>query len=172
MKIYLRMVPRISEEIVRMLAHDKDIIVANDNIDEASMDVSAVLRSYVEEEKKLNDEAKEQMDRRGMGQKDFPRIRDALAKQRDFKIGDEGIDFVIDQVIEMFMYSANVDEVFAEDHTIRKKVFDILKRFLDVDETIDRQARDRLKNLQEGTRDWDIAYEKEIAKLKQTKGLV
>ncbi|MFA6033053.1 MAG: DUF507 family protein [Myxococcota bacterium] len=172
MKIYLKMIPKISEEIVKTLSRDGDIIVGSESIDEAALDATAVLRSYVEEERKLLEEVKERMEARGQSPKDFPRVRDALAKERDFKLGDEGIDFVIDQIIEIFMSSPNIDEVFAEDHTMRKKIFDILKRFLDVDEGLDRMARDRLKNLEEGTIDWDIAYEKTINQLKQNKKLI
>jgi hypothetical protein len=171
MKIYLKMIPRISDEIVKTLSRDGDIEVPDEKIEEAALDASAVLRNYVEEEKKISEMAQEQVERRGLGPQDFKRVREALAKEKNFRTGDDGIDFVIDQIIELFMISNNVDEVFSEDHTMRKKIFDILKRFLDVDETLDRQARDRLKNLEEGTLDWDIAYEKIISQLKQNKGL-
>ena len=172
MKIYLKMIPKISEEIVKMLSRDGDIEVADEKIEEAALDSSAVLRNYVEMEKKLNEDVKELMERRGLNPKEFDRVRDGMAKERNLKLGDEGIDFCIDQIIELFLVSENVDEVFAEDHVMRKKIYDILKRFLDVDEALDRQARERIKNLEEGTLDWDIGYEKAITQLKQNKGLV
>jgi len=161
MKIYLKMIPKISEEIIKTLSRDGDIEVADEKLEEAALDSSAVLRNYVEMEKKLNEDVKELMERRGLNPKEFNRVRD-----------DEGIDFCIDQIIELFLVSQNVDEVFAEDHVMRKKIYDILKRFLDVDEALDRQARERIKNLEEGTLDWDIGYEKAITQLKQNKGLV
>ncbi|MBI5527145.1 MAG: DUF507 family protein [Deltaproteobacteria bacterium] len=172
MKIYLKMIPKISEEIVKTLSRDGDIEVADEKIEEAALDSSAVLRNYVEMEKKLNEEVKDHMERRGLSPTDFNRVRDAYAKERNFKLGDDGIDFVIDQIMDLFMMSPNVDEVFAEDHTMRKKIFDILRRYLDVDEALDRAARDKIKNLEEGTLDWDIGYEKAIMQLKQQKGLV
>jgi len=171
-KIYLKMIPRISERIVRKLSGDGDIEVADDKLEEAAMDASSVFRSYVEEEKKINDTVKDQMEKRGLSQKDFMRVKEAVAKDRNFKLGDEGIDFVINQIIELFMMTENVDEVYSEDHVIRKKIFDILKRFLDVDEELDKQARERMKNLEEGTLDWDIAYEKNISQIRQNRGLV
>ena len=172
MKIYLKMIPKISEEAVKTLSRDGDIVVDDDKLEEAALDASAVLRNYAEMEKKLNEDAKELMERRALNPREFNRVREGLARDRGFKLGDEGIDFCIDQIIELFMVSPNVDEVFAEDHVMRKKIFDILKRFLDVDEQLDRQARERIKNLEEGTLDWDIGYEKAITQLKQNKGLV
>ena len=172
MKIYLKMIPKICDEIVKTLSRDGDIEVADEKLEEAALDASAVLRNYVGMEKKLNEDVKETMERRGMSNKDFNRLRDAMAAERSLKLGDEGIDFCIDQIIELFIMSPNVDEVFAEDHTMRKKIFDILKRFLDVDDALDRQARDRIKNIEEGSLEWDIAYEKAITQLKQNKGLV
>jgi hypothetical protein len=172
MRIYLKMIPRISEEIVKVLSRDGDIEVEDDKREDAAMDASAVLRNYVDMDRKISEMAKEESDKRGLGPKDYQRVREAVARDRDFKLGDDGIDFVIDQIMELFMMSPNVDEVFSEDHTIRKKIFDILKRFLDVDDALDRMARERLKNLEEGTLDWDIAYEKLISQLKQNKGLV
>jgi uncharacterized protein len=172
MKIYLKMIPKICDEIVKTLSRDGDIEVEDEKIEEAALDASAVLRNYVEMEKKLGEDAKETLERRGLSPKEFNRVREALARDRDFKLGDDGIDFCIDQIIELFLMSENVEEVFAEDHVMRKKIFDILKRFLDVDDALDRQARDRIKNIEEGSLEWDIAYEKAITQLKQNKGLV
>jgi uncharacterized protein len=172
MKIYLKMIPKICDEIVKTLSRDGDIEVEDEKLEEAALDASAVLRNYVEMEKKLNEDAKETVERRAMNPREFNRIREALAKDRNLKLGDEGIDFCIDQIIELFIMSPNVEEVFAEDNVMRKKIFDILKRFLDVDDALDRQARDRIKNIEEGSLEWDIAYEKAITQLKQNKGLV
>jgi hypothetical protein len=172
MKIYLKMIPKICDEIVKTLSRDGDIEVEDEKIEEAALDASAVLRNYVGMEKKLNEDAKELVERRALNPKEYNRVREGLAKERNFQLGDEGIDFCIDQIIELFMMSPNVDEVYAEDHVMRKKIFDILKRFLDVDDALDRQARDRIKNIEEGSLEWDIAYEKAITQLKQNKGLV
>jgi hypothetical protein len=71
-------------------------------------------------------------------------------------MGDEGIEYVIGQMIEFLLISRNVEEVYAEDTSLRKKIFAIFKKHLDVDEEIDREARARLKHLQEGSSAWDI----------------
>jgi hypothetical protein len=47
-----------------------------------------------------------------------------------------------------------------------------MKRHLEVDEEIDREARGRLKHLQEGTAAWDIEYQKAIEQIRRNKGLI
>jgi hypothetical protein len=102
MRIYLKMIPRISEEIVKVLSRDGDIEVEDDKREDAAMDASAVLRNYVDMDRKISEMAKEESDKRGLGPKDYQRVREAVARDRDFKLGDDGIDFVIDQIMELF----------------------------------------------------------------------
>ncbi len=44
--------------------------------------------------------------------------------------------------------------------------------FLDVDEEIDREARARLKHLQEGTSAWEVEYHKTVELLRRSRGLI
>jgi hypothetical protein len=87
-------------------------------------------------------------------------------------MGDEGIEYVIGQMIEFLLISRNVEEVYSEDHNLRKKVFQIFKKHLDVDDEIDREARARLKHLQEGTSAWDVEYQKTVELLRRSRGLI
>src|SRR6266540_464654 len=101
------------------------------------------------------------------------RISDAeMDDVRGFKMGDEGIEYVIGQIIEQLLISRNVEEVYADDQTLRKKIFGIFKKHLDVDEEIDREARARLKHLQEGTGAWEVEYQKTIDLLRRSRGLI
>ena len=75
-------------------------------------------------------------------------------------------------MIEFLLISRNVEEVYSEDHSLRKKVFQIFKKHLDVDDEIDREARARLKHLQEGTGAWDIEYQKTVELLRRSRGLI
>jgi hypothetical protein len=75
-------------------------------------------------------------------------------------------------MIEFLLISRNVEEVYAEDHALRKKVFQIFKKHLDVDDEIDREARARLKHLQEGTSAWDVEYQKTVELLRRSRGLI
>ena len=69
------------------------------------------------------------------------------------------------------MHSRNIEEVFAEDHEMRKKITDAMRKYLGIDEEIDREARGRLKNLREGSAEWDIEYEKIVGQLKRARGI-
>ena len=75
-------------------------------------------------------------------------------------------------MIEFLLISRNVEEVYAEDTSLRKKVFQIFKKHLDVDDEIDREARARLKHLQEGTSAFDIEYNKTVEQIRRARGLI
>ena len=79
--------------------------------------------------------------------------------------------YVINQMLEGMMHSRNIEEVFAEDHEMRKKLQIAMFKFLGIDEQIDREARGRLKNLREGSAEWDVEYEKIVGQLKRARGL-
>ena len=99
------------------------------------------------------------------------RAKREMADVRGFKMGDEGIDYIINQMIEFLLISRNIEEVFAEDHTIRRKIYQVFKKHLDVDEDIDREARSRLKHLSEGTQAWEVEYQKTVEQIRRNKGL-
>jgi hypothetical protein len=69
------------------------------------------------------------------------------------------------------MSSRHVDEVFAEDANLRRKIKDICKKHMSVDEAIDQEVRDRIKNLEEGTQAWDVEYSKVLDQIKAKHGV-
>ena len=69
------------------------------------------------------------------------------------------------------MSSRHVDEVFAEDAILRRKIKDICKKHMQVDEAIDQEVRDRIKNLEEGTQAWDVEYAKVLEQIKAKHGV-
>ncbi|GAB4288235.1 MAG: hypothetical protein Kow0090_00410 [Myxococcota bacterium] len=172
MKIYARLIPIVSKEIVEELRKEEDVEIADAKLSEAALDVGAVMRQYVEDERKLNDEAKEEIFKRNLDYKNFKKIKEAVAEKKNFPLGDEGIDFVLDQIIEALMISGNVEEVYSEDNILRKKMLAIMKKHFDLDEQLDAEVRGRIRNLQEGTLQWDIEYEKQLTELKRRKGLI
>ena len=64
------------------------------------------------------------------------------------------------------MHSQWVDEVFADDAELRKKMKVIIRRHMLVDEEIDAEVRQRIKNLQEGSTAWDVEYAKVMEQIK------
>jgi hypothetical protein len=79
---------------------------------------------------------------------------------------------VIGQMLEFLLISRNIEEVFSDDPPLRRKIFVIMKKHLDIDEEVDREVRSRIKHLQEGTPAWDIEYQKVLEQIRRAKGLI
>lgn len=172
MRLYPKVIPTIAREVVQTLMGDGDIEVETLRIADAEMDMAAIMREYLAAEERVNQATKEALERRGYDHSKFSQVKREMADVRGFKMGDEGIDYVIGQMMEFLLISRNVEEVYSEDPVLRKKIYAIFKKHLDVDEELDREARSRLKHLQEGTAAYDIEYQKLMEQLRRTRGLV
>ena len=69
------------------------------------------------------------------------------------------------------MHSNNVDEVFAEDHELRRHMRRFLREEEAKDERLEAEIRSKLKHVQEGTRVWEIEYERMKAEIKRRRGM-
>src|SRR5450432_4293959 len=172
MRIYPKVIPVISREVVQLLMQDGDVEVEPMRIADAEMDLSAIMREYLTNEDRVNQATREALERRGYDYSKFNQVKREMADVRGFKMGDEGVEYIINQMIEFLLISRNVEEVFAEDHVIRKKIYGVFKKHLDVDEDIDREARSRLKHLSEGTQAWEVEYQKTVEQIRRNKGLL
>src|SRR6202162_3946036 len=172
MRLYPKVIPTIAREVVQILMQDGDLEVETLRIADAEMDMQAIMKEYLAAEERVNAGTREALDRRGYDHSRFNQVKREMADVRGFKMGDEGIEYVIGQMIEFLLISRNVEEVFAEDHSIRRKIYQVFKKHLDVDEDIDREARSRLKHLSEGTQAGDVEYQKTVEQIRRNKGLV
>ncbi|HTS80688.1 MAG TPA: DUF507 family protein [Myxococcaceae bacterium] len=172
MRLYPKVIPVISRETIQQLMQDGDIEVEPMRIADAEMDLSAIMREYLTNEERVNQATREALERRGYDYSKFNQVKREMADVRGFKMGDEGIEYVINQMIEFLLISRNVEEVFAADNVLRQKIFAVMKKHLDVDEEIDREARARLKHLQEGTSAFDIEYNKTVEQIRRARGLI
>jgi hypothetical protein len=172
MRLYPKVIPTISREVVQTLMQDGDVEVETMRIADAEMDMASIMKEYLAAEERVNAATREALERRGYDQSRFNQVKREMADVRGFKMGEEGIEFVIDQMIQFLLVSRNVEEVFSDDQALRKKIFGIFKRHLDVDDEIDREARARLKHLQEGTSAWEVEYQKTIDLLRRSRGLI
>jgi hypothetical protein len=172
MRLYPKVIPIISRECIQKLMQDGDLEVEPLRIADAEMDLSAIMREYLANEERVNQATREALERRGYDYSKFNQVKREMADVRGFKMGDEGIEYVINQMIEFLLISRNIEEVYAADNVLRQKIFAIMKRHLDVDEEIDREARTRLKHLQEGTSAFDIEYNKTIDQIRRARGLI
>jgi uncharacterized protein len=172
MRLYPKVIPIISREGILQLTQDGDIEVEVTRVADAEMDLSAIMREYLANEERVNQATREALERRGYDYSKFNQVKREMADVRGFKMGDEGIEYVINQMIEFLLISRNVEEVFSADNVLRAKIFSVMKKHLDVDEEIDKEARSRLKHLQEGTSAFDIEYNKTVEQIRRARGLI
>jgi len=64
-----------------------------------------------------------------------------------------------------------VEEIFADDATLRKRMVDVLKKHMMVDDEVDAEVRRRIKNLEEGTATWEVEYQKALDQIKKNRRL-
>ena len=172
MRLYPKLVPIIAREAVGRLMQDHDIEVEPIRVADAEMDLAAIMREYLANEERVNQATREALERRGYDYSKFNQVKHEMSDVRGFKLGDEGIEFVINQMIEFLLISRNVEEVFSDDEVMRKKLSSLMKKHLDIDEEIDREARGRLKHLQEGTSAYEIEYQKVLEQIRRARGLI
>ena len=169
MKLYAGKIDTIASELIGRLVTDGDIEVADRQ--EAELDVASVLKEYLRVDRELTERAKDILEIRGLGYSAFGRTKRHLADQKDFGLGEEGINWMTTQILELFMQSAHIDEIYAEDKDLRRKIKEILHKHMAVDEELDREVRQRIKNLQEGTNAWDVEYSRVMDQMKKKHGI-
>jgi hypothetical protein len=169
MRLYSGKIAPLSEELVKALADNHDI--ETESRREVAMDLESVFSNYLRLEREANDRAKELLAQRAMPQTELPRLRKLAADQKGIKIGEEMLDYLLDQLLEMLMHSGNVDEVYRQDHELRVRMRPILRRYLDMDAEIEGEVRGKLKHVQEGTRTWEVEYQRLMGEIQRRKGL-
>ena len=169
MKLYAGKIEPIATEIINRFVEDGDIEVADRG--EAELDVASVLKEYVRVDRELTERAKDILEIRGLSYSAFGRTKRHLAEQKDFGLGEEAMSWIMNQLLELFMQSRHVDEIYAEDATLRRKMKDILRKHMAVDEELDREVRQRIRNLEEGTQTWEVEYNRVLEQIKQKHGL-
>jgi hypothetical protein len=122
-------------------------------------------------DREITDKAKDVLDQRKLGYGQFGKVKRSLADERGFALGEESTNWIANQVLETFMQSQHVDEVFADDVILRKKLKEILKKHMQVDEELDEEVRKRIKNLEEGTATWEMEYAKVMEQIKRKHGI-
>jgi len=169
MRLFSSHVTAIATECVRTLLASKDIEAESPK--EVEADVESVLKNYLQQERDVNERTKELLERTNRGTGDYSRVREQIAEQAGIKVGDEALDYLLDQVVEIFNHSHNVDEIFVEDVALRRKMAPIFKKHMAVDSTLDGDVRAQLRHVQEGTTKWDIEYARVLEATKRKKGL-
>jgi hypothetical protein len=169
MRLYSAKVGPISAEIVRVLTSAGDIDAEVPH--EVEVDIQSVLNGYLATEREVNDRAKELLDRMNRPQSDLGRMRQQVAEQKGVKIGDEMLDYLLDQIVEILHHSSHVDEIYPEDVVLRRKMAPILKKHGAIEDAIEAEVRAQLKHVKEGTRTWDIEHARILEQIRRNRGL-
>jgi hypothetical protein len=172
MRLYSAKVPSIAQEVVRTLLSSKDIDLEDAGAQkEVVADVESVLRSYLDIEKIVDEKTRDLLERTGRGTSEFGKVREQIAEHQGIKVGDETLDFLLDQVVAMLMHSSHVEEVYAEDVVLRRHMAPIFKKYMMVDTALDTEVRAQIKHVKEGTSQWDIEYARALETVKRRRGL-
>jgi hypothetical protein len=169
MRLYAAKITVIAGDIVRSLTLDKDIEV--EDAPEVEDDLASVMREYLRLDREITERAKDRAERIGGGASEVQRIKRQLAEERNFGLGAEGVSWILDQLVQMLMRSNNVEEVFADDAVLRRKMRAVLERHMGVDDEMDKEVRSRLKHLSEGTQNWDVEYGRVMEQVKRRRNI-
>jgi hypothetical protein len=169
MRLFSGKIPTISEEIVRVLTTEGDVETEQPN--EVVLDVESVLKEYLRFERTIADEAKNRLESRGLPYAQLSKLRNQVAKEKAAPQSDDILPYLLEQILNILFHSKNVDEIYAEDTDLRKKITVILKKHMEVGGELDEEVRSKIKNLEEGTATFEIEYQRIMGDLKRKKGL-
>ena len=162
-------VPQLASRIVGALLAEGDI--ETESPKEVQLDVEAVLNQYIRDEQDITDRAKDLVAARGLPLSELGKTKRLVADQRRFKLGNDAIDYLLDQLLEMLMYSANVEEVYAEDVELRRKMRLPLREQLNAEDELQAEVRSRLKHVKEGTSLWEVEYQRMAEDIRRRRGV-
>ncbi len=171
MRLYRSQIPRIAEDIIATLQLDGDIVVENEDKTDSEQDVRAILEEYLRQEYRVVQETRTHMESLNITYDNFGREKARFAERFSHSTGDDGIRWIIGQVLENFMISRYVAEVFGDDRKMRKTLMGIFRKHLIEEADLDREVRARLKNMRPGTEKWEIEYRRIMDDVRRKKGL-
>ncbi len=134
MRLYPKVIPAIAGDVIQTLIQDEDVEIEAERIPDAELDIAAIMKEYLAADERVNAATRETLERRGLDQSRFEHVKRELASVRGFRIGEEGVEYVIRQMIECLLVSRNVQEVYADDPALREKIFQIFRKHLAVDD--------------------------------------
>ena len=171
MALIRKIIPKIARDIIKSLNSKESIEVEDNKIGEAELDLAAVMVAHLDSEEEIVREAADTLARLGMSRDRFSQLKVRFAERRGVKLGEEGIEFLLGQLLEALFASKNIEEIYASDAELRQDIKGCMDKFLKVSDEVNKEARTRLKNIKEGTPEWDIEFPRMVAQVKRQKGL-
>lgn len=148
--------PALSSSIVKALVDQE--LIETEAPQGVQADLLAVLEQYVRDEHDISTKARDLAAARSAPPTEVARIRKELARQQGVGIGDDAIDYLLAQFVEMLMHSGSVEEIFAQDHELKLAMRTPLRKEQASAEQMDEVVRGRLKHVEEGSSQWEIEY--------------
>lgn len=171
MKLYRAKIPAIAHDTIQRLTEDGDIEVLADNLAEAEADLSAILDEFMRRDAEFYHRIKDDMAAHNTPYDEFGRIRKRMSDELSHPVGDDVERFLCRQFVECLMISPFIEEVFAEDRLLYRKIMEVLRNHHVDEREIREAAMARIKNIQEGTVEYEIALDKAIRETKKRRGL-
>lgn len=172
MKLYRMKVPEIAHQVIEKLVNAEMIDVTPEGRAEAELDLVAIMEEYLNRDHDLREAVREHMASLNMPYDQYGKVRGQFATDWGHPVGNDVERYLTRQFIENFMISRWVEEVFAEDKEIHRAVIDVLSAN-NVDERVLRdEARERVKNLTEGTVEFELAISEAMRDVKKRHGLI
>lgn len=150
--------PALASAIVRSLVDSQ--LIETDAPAEVQGDILAVLEQYLRDEHDISTKARDIAAGRGASATDAGRIKKELARQQGVGVGEEAIDYLLTQLVEMLMRSGSVEEIFAEDHQLKLAMRTPLRKEQAAADQMDDNVRKRLKHVEEGSSQWEVEYQR------------
>ena len=105
--------PALASSIVKSLVDDK--LIETESPQGVQNDMLAVLEQYLKDEHDISTRARDLAAARGAPATEVNRLRKELAKQQGVGVGEESIDYVLAQLVEMLLHSGSVDEIYGQE---------------------------------------------------------
>jgi hypothetical protein len=172
MKLSKARVAQIANEIITTLTKEGRLDVEPDNRPEAELDLVAIMEEYLRRDRALRERVRENMHSRSVPYDQYGKLRGRMADSWNHPTGDDVERFLARQFVENFMISRFVDEVYADDRALYKQVIDLLKLHHVDEKAIREEAQSKVKNVREGTVEYEIALSQAIREVKQRYGLI
>lgn len=169
MRLFGTMVQPLTKDIIDTLMQREMIEFVEQQRPEVEADVRAVFDEYLRTERNLTEKAKDLAQARGLSFSDHNKIKRQLAEEQRFGLYEESVGYLATQILEVLLHSNHVEEIFAEDHEIRTAIMPVLRRRMGTGNEIEAAARKQLRNLKEGTLDWEIRYRQEMERLQRSR---
>jgi len=150
--------PTLAQSIVKALV-DPALIETEAKAD-VQADIQAVLAQYVRDEQDISTKARDISAKRGGSTNDQSRVKREVARQQGVGVGEEAIDYLLAQLLEMLMHSGNVEEIFAQDHELKLAMRAPLRKEQAAAEQVEEVVRKRLKHVEEGSSQWEVEYQR------------